>query len=91
MKNLRIKIKISDREYSLNTVAENEAVLRKAGQILNKKLKLRKQQFGIHDKQDLFAIIAFDNIVNNLQREKDDVVLSSKLVELNELVDSVLE
>ena len=91
MKNLRIKIKISDREYFLNTAPETEALLRKAGKILNEQLKSKKQQFGSNDKQDLFAIIAFDTIVDSLQKHSNEKALYNQISALNDIVASSLE
>ncbi len=39
MKELSIKIKIADREYPMRVVPEDEERIRKAGRVINEKIK----------------------------------------------------
>ncbi|MCF6361120.1 MAG: cell division protein ZapA [Cyclobacteriaceae bacterium] len=89
MNKLSIKIKIADREYPMKVEPEEEERIRKAGKIVNEKIKLFKSQFGIDDKQDLLAMVAFDALVERLKTEgssNEDSLLQEKLAGLNNLI-----
>lgn len=93
MNKLSIKIKIADREYPMKVEPEEEERIRKAGKIVNEKIKLFKSQFGIDDKQDLLAMVAFDALVERLKTEGsnvDDDLLQEKLAGLNNLISQSL-
>ncbi|MCF6352942.1 MAG: cell division protein ZapA [Cyclobacteriaceae bacterium] len=93
MNKLSIKIKIADREYPMKVSPEEEERIRKAGKIVNEKIKLFKSQFGIDDKQDLLAMVAFDALVERLKTEggnEDDELLQEKLAGLNNLISQSL-
>lgn len=93
MNKLSIKIKIADREYPMKVEPEEEERIRKAGKIVNEKIKLFKSQFGIDDKQDLLAMVAFDALVERLKTEgsdNDDDLLKEKLAGLNNLISQSL-
>lgn len=69
MEELSIKIKIADREYPMKVDAEDEERIRLAGKKINEKIKLYRDQFGIDDKQDLLAMVAFDSLYEKIQSE----------------------
>jgi len=84
MNDFFIKIKIADRTYSLKIKPEEEAILRRAAKAIENKLKLRKEQMRIHDKQDLLAMVAFDAEVEKLKElNRND--------QQNELVEGINE
>lgn len=90
MAELSIKIKIGNREYPMRVKAEDEERIRKAGKILNEKIKHYQNQFGIDDLQDLISMVAFDCVVEKLKREEstevsDDFALR-ELTKLNQLI-----
>lgn len=92
MKNgdLSIRIKIADREYPMKVAADNEEKIRIAGKLINDKLKNYREQFGIDDKQDLLAMVAFDCVVEKMhsdqhQHESESFV-NEKLMSLNKLI-----
>ena len=94
MAELSIKIKIGNREYPMRVKAEDEERIRKAGKLLNEKIKHYQNQFGIDDSQDLIAMVAFDCIVEKLKREEsteaaDDFALS-ELSKLNRLISDAI-
>jgi len=95
MSKLSIKIKIGDREYPMKIEAQQEEVLRKAGKIINERIKSYKDQLGIDDKQDLLAMVAFDTIVehiNNLAHQESwNDQVSEKVNQLDELLSATLE
>ncbi len=73
MEELSIKIRIADREYPMKVDAEEEERIRLAGKKINEKLKLYRDQFGIDDKQDLLAMVAFDSLYEKLQTEANSL------------------
>jgi cell division protein ZapA len=87
MEKLSIKIKIGDREYPMKVVADEEARIRKAGKLINEKIKIYREKFGIDDKQDLLAMVAFDSVVDKMEFEgqtnSTDSFLLEKLKSLN--------
>jgi len=94
MEKLSIKIKISDREYPMKVYPEDEERIRKAGKIVNEKIRIYREKFGIDDKQDLLAMVAFDFVVDKMEVEgqavsTDETVLE-KLKSLNQDLSKVL-
>ena len=90
MAELSIKIKIGNRDYPMRVKAEDEERIRKAGKLLNEKIKHYQNQFGIDDPQDLISMVAFDCVVEKLKKEDsseltDDFALR-ELTKLNQLI-----
>ena len=81
MEKLSIKIKISDREYPMKVDPEDEERIRKAGKIVNEKIKIYREKFGIDDKQDLLAMVAFDSIVDRMESEGSAVSADNTIIE----------
>lgn len=79
MGELSIKIKIGDREYPMRIDADEEERLRKAGRVINEKVRAFGSQFGIDDKQDLLAMVAFDILVEKLRSEESLVDLEQNV------------
>ncbi|MDH5474259.1 MAG: cell division protein ZapA [Cyclobacteriaceae bacterium] len=94
MDQLSIKIRIADREYPMKVKPEDEENVRRAGKIINERIKSYREQFGIDDKQDLLAMVAFDSLVDKLQADGENANISEdvfkKVNELNELVSKAL-
>lgn len=93
MSELSIRIKIADREYPMRVNEEEEERLRQAGKHLNERIRLFREQFGIHDKQDLLAMIALETAADKIKTEDDAVAtqltLEQKLSSLNQLLSSL--
>lgn len=91
---LSIKIKIADREYPMQTEQSMESRLRKAGKLLNEKIKQFQTEFGVQDRQDLLGMAAFDCMVELLstrdQMNKAHNLIVNKITNLNELASSKL-
>lgn len=94
MDELSIKIKIADREYPMKVKLKEEERIRAAGKLINEKLKHYRGQFGIEDKQDLLAMVAFDCLVNKMADEENleviDQTVVEKMTHLNHLVSQAL-
>jgi len=88
--NLSIKIKIADREYPMKVAADNEEKIRIAGKLINDKIKNYREQFGIDDKQDLLAMVAFDCVVEKMHtdeyQQQNESYVTEKLGTLNKLI-----
>jgi len=73
---------------------EDEENVRKAGKIINERIKSYREQFGIDDKQDLLAMVAFDSLVDKLQADGKNASISEdvfyKVNELNDLISKSL-
>ncbi len=91
---LSIKIKIGDREYPMKVKPADEERVRKASKSINEKLKSYKDQFGIDDKQDLMAMVAFDCLVEKMTTEENvtefDVVSDEKISQMENLITKAL-
>ncbi|TXK52050.1 cell division protein ZapA [Pontibacter qinzhouensis] len=88
MAELAIKIRIAEREYPMRVKEEEEERLRVVGKLLNERLRFFKEQFGIQDKQDLLAMVAFETMVDKLKLEEEkDSHLSEVGQKLNTLDD----
>ncbi len=90
MEELSIRIKIADREYPMKVKANDEEKVRVASRLINEKLKSYRDQFGIDDKQDLLAMVAFDSLVEKMSTEQThqeiDQTVFDKVSQLNQLV-----
>lgn len=94
MEELSIKIKIADREYPMRVHPDEEERLRLAARVVNDKIKSYKEQFGINDRQDLLAMVAFDCLVEGLKLEAErnnmSQSIAGKISGIDQLVSSVL-
>jgi cell division protein ZapA len=81
MDNLSIKIKIADREYPMKVKPEDEEKVRNAGKLITERLRSYREQFGIDDKQDLLAMVAFDSVVDKLEMEKQEKEMDDSVVQ----------
>jgi len=74
-----MKVKLTDEER-----------VRLASKIINEKLKTYREQFGIDDKQDLLAMVAFDCLVDKMAAEETyqviDQTVFEKVSQINHLV-----
>ena len=94
MEELSVKIKIADREYPMKVKRKEEERVRAAGKLINEKIKHYREQFGIDDKQDLLAMVAFDCLVDKMAEDETLQVIDQTVVEkvnhLNHLVSQAL-
>ncbi len=80
MEELSVRIKIADREYPMKVSLEDEAKVRQAGKLINDKLKHYREQFGIDEKQDLLAMVAFDCLMEKMQSATADNNIDESVV-----------
>ncbi len=90
MEELSIKIKIADREYPMKVKRADEEKVRMAGKLINEKVKSYREQYGIDDRQDLLAMVAFDCLIDKMASEETHQVIDQTVFErvdrLNQLV-----
>ncbi|HTH57883.1 MAG TPA: cell division protein ZapA [Cyclobacteriaceae bacterium] len=93
MDELSIKIKIAEREYPMKVKRSDEERMRVAGKLVNEKLKNYREKFGIDDKQDLLAMVAFDCLVEKMADQENqhsiDQTVVEKIQQLNQLVSQI--
>ena len=94
MDELSIKIKIADREYPMKVKPEDEERVRNAGKSINERIRSYRERFGIDDKQDLLAMVAFDCLVDKLEVEEKqfdtDEGIVEKIDHLNNIIGQAL-
>ena len=94
MADLSIRLKIGNREYPMRVSQEDEERIRKAGSILNEKIKKYRDQFGIEDNQDLLAMVAFDNQVEKLKNQEsnssDQEFAVHQIEKINQIISEAL-
>lgn len=94
MEKLSIKVKISDREYPMKVDPADEENIRRAGKMINERLRAYREKFGIDDKQDLLAMVAFDSMVERLKVEgkthQVDDAIEHKLANLNSIISETI-
>ena len=93
MDELSVKIKIADREYPMKVKRSEEERMRMAGKLVNEKIKHYREKFGIDDKQDLLAMVAFDCLIERMADEENqkgiDQTVVEKIQQLNQLMSQV--
>jgi len=91
---LSVKLKIGDREYPMKVKPEEEERVRNAGKAINERLKTYRDKFGIDDKEDLLAMVAFDATVERMKGEEEMVQLDhhseAKIETLDQLIKDTL-
>lgn len=81
MELLSIKIKISDRLYPIKVQPEDETFVRKAGKILEERIRGYQRKLQIQDQQDLLAMVAFDCLVECLKAEAFNTTQNNQLMQ----------
>ncbi|MEL7003092.1 MAG: cell division protein ZapA [Bacteroidota bacterium] len=90
MDELSIKIKIADREYPMKVKPEDEERVRNAGKNINERIKSYRDRFGIDDKQDLLAMVAFDCLVDKMQVEEKQFDTDESIVEKIDYLNNII-
>lgn len=71
MEELSIRIKVGDMEYSMKIKPEEEERLRRAGRVINEKIKAYRDQFGMIDSNYMMGMIALDAMANKFLAEEN--------------------
>ena len=90
MEELAVKVKICGRVYPMRVQAVDEKRIRTAGKLINEQVKAYSDKFGIHDQQDLLAMVALDCLIE-VSRLKDQATQETQILEeqVNTLVQLV--
>ncbi|AEL24590.1 MULTISPECIES: cell division protein ZapA [Cyclobacterium] len=91
MDTLSIRIKIGDREYPMKVKTDEEARIRRVGKLINDKIKKYREEFGLEDRQDLLAMVAFDCMVEFLEIKEDHTEGSEQVKQVLQHVNKNLE
>ena len=70
MKATTIKINISGREYPVNVTSDTEALMQKAGIVVNEQVQKYSSLYAISDPRDLLAMCALQLAFQNLEKEQ---------------------
>lgn len=94
MDTLSIRIKIGDREYPMKVKADEEARIRRVGKLINDKIKKYREEFGLEDRQDLLAMVAFDCMVESMELNEDHTEGSEQvknvILRVNQRLETIL-
>lgn len=94
MAELSIKLKIGNREYPMKVKSEDEERIRRAGKILNEKIKSYRDRFNLDDNQDLLAMVAFDCQVEKMKNEETvestDEIALEQIRNLNSIISKAI-
>ena len=92
---INISIEIAERPYKLSVSRDQESVVRKAADLINRTIKKYSDTYNYKDYQDLFAMVALQEATKslNLENEKEfrEKGMIKKLTELEEILTTHLE
>jgi len=92
MEELAIKIKIYDRQYPMKVHPKDEALVRKAAEIINGQIKAYHEKFDHIDIQDLLAMVGLDSLVEKLRidkaQAKEQEVINASIESMIQLIDT---
>lgn len=88
--NQDIKLTIAGRPYRMAVNREEEEIVRKASEVVNKTIIEYSKSFEYKDNQDLFAMIALQSVANSIRLEDEKSFREKELeIKLSE-IDAVL-
>ena len=94
MEELAVKVRICSRVYPMRVQATDEKCVRTASKLINEQVKNYSAKFGIHDKQDLLAMVALECFIDTLKLKdetaKETQTLEEQINSLGQLVDQAL-
>ena len=94
MEELAVKVRICGRVYPMKVQAADETCVRTASKLINEQAKTYSTKFGIHDQQDLLALVALDCFIDTLKLKngaaKETQALAEQVNALAQLVDQAL-
>ena len=87
-----IKVTIGGRIYPITVKSEEEEIVRKAAEKVDKNLKHLQQNYAVKDKQDLLAMTALELATKLMENDLSDQssFKSSELKKLEDIIDSML-
>lgn len=74
--------------------ADEEARIRRVGKLINDKIKKYREEFGLEDRQDLLAMVAFDCMVESMELNEDHTEGSEQvknvILQVNQRLETIL-
>ncbi len=90
-----IKVIIAGRPYHLTVEREEEELVRKAVEMVNKTIKEYAESFNYKDQQDLFAMTALQHVANSMRLENEksfkDEKMEKKLSQIDQMLSKHLD
>ena len=90
MGEISIKINIADRVYPLKVDVDEEEIIRRAGKVINDRIKEYQDNYAVRDKQDLLSMCVLHYATTTLKAEMkemhDDTDVTDKVHELDHLL-----
>ena len=89
---ISIKVTIADKIFPLKVSVEEEEIIRKAADLINKKVKTYIEQYSIKDKQAALSMCALEiatellNVEKNKTTEENEIMW--KLLEIDSLLNN---
>lgn len=90
MNELTITVKIADRPYRLTIKRDEEEIIRKAAELINKKVKDYSDNYAFKDKQDLLAMVSLQSATGVLRSDKVKDKKQQELITKMREIDKVL-
>ena len=79
MEELSIRIKVGDMEYSMKVRPDEEERIRRAGKVINDKIKAYRDQFGMIDANYMMGMIALDAMANKFLAEENSTKIDANI------------
>ena len=94
MSEVSLTVNIANRPYKLRVDSNEEEIVKKAVDLIEKEMTEYAKQLAYKDKQDLLAMITLQNTSKMLKNETNsscgEETLTTKLTELDQLLTGVL-
>lgn len=85
-----IKVMIAGRPYMMNVERDEEEIVRKAANLINKMVLDFSKSYEFKDQQDLFAMITLQHVANSIRLESNvnfkDIEMESNLSKIDNLL-----
>ena len=95
MEELTISVSIADRPYRMTIKRNEEEIVRKAADEINKNIKHYSDNFAFNDRQDLLAMVALEKatiaMVNDNNSIEADHNMVSTLSEIDQMLSENLD
>jgi len=90
MDELTISVAIADRPYRLTIKRNEEEIIRKAADDINKNIKYYSDNFAYNDRQDLLAMVVLEKATKALIHKNDSIESNRFVMETLSEIDKTL-
>ena len=90
MDELTISVSIADRPYRMTIKRDEEEIVRKAADEINKNIKHYSNNFAFNDRQDLLAMVALEKATSALMSKTEIVDADQKILSTLSEIDNIL-